>query len=48
MVLFVHLHHLAFWLTFTNLGNVCGGNGVNVRTYAHSQQLNGEVPADKR
>jgi hypothetical protein len=38
-VLFVHLHHLDFWLTFTNMGNVCGGNRVNVHPYAHPQQL---------
>jgi hypothetical protein len=30
---------LDFWLTFTNLGNICGGNGVNVHPYAHPQQL---------
>ncbi len=36
---FSHLHHLAFWLTFPNLGNVCDYNGVNVHLYAHPQQL---------
>jgi hypothetical protein len=30
---------LDFWLTITNLGNVCGGNEVNVHPYAHPQQL---------
>jgi hypothetical protein len=30
---FEHLHHLDFWLTFPNMGNVYGGNGVNVHLY---------------
>jgi hypothetical protein len=32
-------HHLDFRLTLPNLGNVCGGDGVNVHPYAHPQQL---------
>jgi hypothetical protein len=32
-------HHLDLWLTFPNLGNVCGGDRVNVHPYAHPQQL---------
>ena len=39
VVWFAHLHHLDFRLTYTNLGNVGGGNGVNVHLYAHPQQL---------
>ena len=41
MVLIVHLHHLAFWPTFSNLGNVCGDNGVSVHPYAHPQTVEG-------
>jgi hypothetical protein len=34
VVLFAHLHHLGFQpRTLSNLGNVCGGNGVNVHLY---------------
>ncbi len=36
---FAYLHHLGFWPTFPNLGNVYGGNRVNVHPYAHPQQL---------
>jgi hypothetical protein len=34
-------HHLDFWLTLPNLGNVCGGDGVNVHpyVYVYTQQL---------
>jgi hypothetical protein len=40
VVWFAHLHRLGFQpRTLPNLGNICGGNGVNVHLYAHSQQL---------
>jgi len=32
-------HHLDFWLTFPNMGNICGDNGVSEHPYAHPQQL---------
>ena len=36
---FAHLHHLGFQPILTNLLILCGGTGVSVQPYAHSQQL---------
>ena len=39
VVWFAHLHHLGFQPNLPNLGNVCGGKGLNVHPYTYPQQL---------
>jgi hypothetical protein len=34
---FAHLQKVEFQPTLTNLGSVCGGNGVSVKPCAHPQ-----------